>query len=130
MARVLSATKEFSFCAAHTLPGHDLCGRMHGHNYRVLVTFRCYMEPGVEKDMVVDFKKMKEKISPLVDSLDHSYLNDHIFFSSGMVMPTAENIARSLFIRIADIFAGEEGAFLSEVVVYETPTCYVRYAEE
>ena len=123
----LSVTKEFEFCAAHYLPGHELCGRMHGHNYRVLVTF----EGGAsqDQDMVVDFKQIKKVIQPIINHLDHTLLNElnaavlPNFDFALLAIPTAENIAKVIFHSIPELV----GVLLTEVIVYETPTCSARY---
>lgn len=119
---MLTATKEFSFCAAHYLPGHECCGVLHGHNYQVFVTFEACDD---EDDMVVDFGKMKQHIKPIIDELDHRYLNDVLSY------PSAENIARYLFDRIQEKVAYHTDflkAELVDVLIYESLTSYVRYS--
>jgi len=85
---MLTVTKEFNFCAAHYLEGHSLCGQMHGHNYRVLVT----LQGGDREDMVVDFGDVKTEVGPIVEQLDHTVLNNKIKPGN----PTAENIATNI----------------------------------
>lgn len=136
---MITATKEFNFCAAHYLPGHEKCGVHHGHNYRVLVTF----EGDEVNDMVVDFAKIKEVVQPIIDELDHQHLN--VFFPLSIEqdrqtpnirksafdrmrnMPTAENIAKYLWeaIKSASTFLTGE---LVEITIYETPTSYITYS--
>ena len=119
---MLTVTKEFWFCASHELPGHPTCGVNHGHNYKVEVTFQ-----GVDvgEDMVIDFKKIKEVVKPIIDQLDHSFLNKQI------IMPTAENTAKWLYYQIGhQAGSGEISEKLLEVAVWETPTSSARYRQD
>ncbi len=78
-------SKIFYFEAAHYLPGHDHCGRIHGHSYKLEVQCEGGVNP--QTGMVIDFgdisKVVKEKV---ISKIDHSFLNDII------EIPTAENI--------------------------------------
>ena len=60
------------------------CCNMHGHNW--IITVHCKSEELDENGMVVDFKKIKDRVHGL---LDHRCLNEIFEFN-----PTAENIAR------------------------------------
>lgn len=70
---MISVRREFEFCAAHRLEGHKKCGRLHGHNYKVVVTVSA---PDVDQDtgMVMDFKDLKRVVEPIIDELDHRYM--------------------------------------------------------
>lgn len=110
-------TKEFTFDAAHYLPGyHGECEKMHGHTYKMHVTIR-----GEVKDdgMVCDFvglkKLVKEKI---ISKLDHALLNDII------KNPSAENIAVWIWEQLEKEI---KGADLYEIKVWETATSFVTY---
>lgn len=89
-----SIFKEFSFEAAHKLPhvakGHK-CGRLHGHSYRFIVELEGLVDEYT--GFIVDFADIKELIKPIVDRLDHFYLND----IEGLENPTCENLAKWLF---------------------------------
>ena len=82
--------KEFSFEAAHRLPnvpeGHK-CARLHGHSFLV----RLYIEgtPGEDSGWVMDFSDIKVAFKPILERLDHYYLND----IPGLENPTSEQIA-------------------------------------
>jgi 6-pyruvoyltetrahydropterin/6-carboxytetrahydropterin synthase len=69
------------------LPYHSKCGKIHGHNWKIVIYARS--ETLTEWGMVVDFSDIKK----VVMKLDHSYLNE-IF--EGKKNPTAENIAEFL----------------------------------
>jgi len=78
--------KKYTFDAAHKLTkvkvGHP-CSFLHGHTYNVII----YVEGGIdERGFVLDFHEMDDIIKPMIEKLDHSYLND--FFDN----PTSENI--------------------------------------
>ena len=106
--------KEFGFEAAHRLPmvppGHK-CARLHGHSFRVAV----HIEAGVdaERGWVRDFGEVAAIAAPVIDALDHRYLND----IDGLANPTSELVARWIWDRLAPALPG-----LSAVVVRETCT--------
>ena len=83
--------KEFRFEAAHLLPnlpeGHK-CRRLHGHSYRV----RIYVEGELDENLgwIIDFADIKAAFKPILDQLDHHYLNE----IEGLENSTAEVIAR------------------------------------
>ena len=79
--------KDFTFEAAHRLPnapeGHK-CARLHGHSYQVTVRVDGPVDP--ERGWVVDFARLSEAMAPLLDQLDHRYLNE----VEGLANPTSE----------------------------------------
>lgn len=74
---------EVAGCHQLSLPYASKCSRMHGHNWNITV-FMASREVNAE-GMVIDFKRVKEKVH---DYLDHGNFNDLLPFN-----PTAENIA-------------------------------------
>src|SRR4051812_26893989 len=106
--------KEFTFEAAHLLPyvpeGHK-CGRLHGHSYRVEVHLSGEVDPLL--GWIVDFADVKDVVKPIIDRLDHYYLND----IEGLENPTSENLARWIWQQlVADLPA------LARILVRETCT--------
>ena len=83
--------KEFTFEAAHLLPnvpaGHK-CGRLHGHSFRVTIYVKAPVDPHF--GWVVDFADIKAAFQPILDRLDHNYLNE----IEGLQNPTSENLAQ------------------------------------
>ncbi len=83
--------KDLNFEAAHRLPnlpeGHK-CKRLHGHSFRVRVWVSGPVD--AETGWVMDFSDIKAACKPVVDRLDHYYLNE----IEGLENPTSENIAR------------------------------------
>ena len=89
--------KEFHFEAAHLLPnvpaGHK-CARLHGHSFQVRLSVS---GPATEPSgWVMDFADLKAAFKPLLEQLDHYFLND----IEGLENPTSENIARWIWDRL------------------------------
>lgn len=114
--------KKFTFEAAHRLPnvpdGHK-CGRLHGHSFKAEIFVEGPV--GEETGWVVDFAEIKKAVQPLIEKLDHSYLNE----IEGLENPTSENVARWIWDRLRPNLSG-----LSQVVVHETCTSGAVYRGE
>jgi 6-pyruvoyltetrahydropterin/6-carboxytetrahydropterin synthase len=110
--------REFTFEAAHRLPrvpeGHK-CGRLHGHSYRIEVHVRGEIDGA--SGWVMDFADLKAAVQPVIDELDHSYLNE----VPGLENPTSENLARWTWERLTATLP------LAAVVVRETCTSGCAY---
>lgn len=82
--------KEFTFEAAHRLPnvpeGHK-CARLHGHSFLLRIVVGG--EPDSHTGWIMDFGDIKAAVKPIIDQLDHYYLND----IPGLENPTSENLA-------------------------------------
>ncbi len=108
--------KDFNFEAAHQLTkvpvGHQ-CGRIHGHSYKVRIHCKGTLDP--ERDWVVDYAEIAKATRPIIDSLDHTFLNDHLDFET-----TAENISwwitQKVKVGLPSLYAVE---------LFETPTTSV-----
>lgn len=109
---MLEIYKRFTIEAAHRLPnvpeGHK-CGRLHGHSFQIEV--RVAGEPGERTGWVVDFAEIKSACAPVIELLDHRYLNE----VDGLENPTSENLARWIWERLEGRLPG-----LSAVCVKET----------
>jgi 6-pyruvoyltetrahydropterin/6-carboxytetrahydropterin synthase len=64
-----SAGLKFSAC--HLIPGHDRCGRLHGHTYAVHVRLQGEKN---KSGYIADFHEVKDLIKELVKPLDHRVL--------------------------------------------------------
>lgn len=111
--------KDFTFEAAHKLPNvpsDHKCGRLHGHSYKV----RIHMEGEVDETSgwFIDFGDIKRIFNPIYIQLDHHYLND----ISGLENPTAENIAKWIWVQLKPLLP-----VLSGIELMETCTCGVIY---
>ena len=59
------------FSASHFIPGHDKCGRLHGHSY--IMHLVLHGEKGND-GMIMDFVDLKKALRAIVDELDHRVL--------------------------------------------------------
>jgi len=111
--------KVFHIEAAHRLPnvpeGHK-CARLHGHSFRVEIHLRG--EPDPHLGWVMDFADLKTVFAPVMDALDHRYLNE----VPGLENPTSERLAQWIWQRLRPALP-----LLQEVHVQETCTAGARY---
>lgn len=110
--------KDFTFEAAHKLPnvpdGHK-CGRLHGHSYKVRVSISG--EVDTYTGWIIDFDEIKKAWKPLLNLLDHNYLND----IEGLENPTCEVLAKWIFNFM------NNSLNVRQVEVMETCTCGAIY---
>lgn len=113
-------SKEFHCSCSHQLhglkEGHP-CGRLHGHNYVIIVELKSGTLD--ENGFIMDYGELKPIKDYIDDKLDHQNLN-HIIPNN----PTAENIAWFLFWEFKPKFPK-----LSAITVKETPKTEARYYE-
>jgi 6-pyruvoyltetrahydropterin/6-carboxytetrahydropterin synthase len=111
--------KTFWFEAAHLLPnvpeGHK-CRRLHGHSFRIDVAVSGEVDARV--GWFLDYADIKEAFAPLMELLDHRYLND----VEGLSNPTSELLAVWIWERLSPSLAG-----LTSVTVHETCEARCRY---
>ncbi len=104
---------EFRFEAAHSLPnvpeGHP-CGRLHGHSYTVTLYLRGSLDP--ELQWVCDYADLQKAMDPLLEQLDHHFLNE----VPGLENSTAEVIAGWFAEKLRPALPG-----LHRLTVQETP---------
>ncbi len=111
--------RSFSFDAAHRLPkvpeGHK-CSNLHGHTFKI----ELYLSGEVsdERGWIVDFSEIKKIFKPLLEQLDHHYLND----IEGLENPTSENIAVWIWEKVKPKIP-----LLCKIIVMETPQCGAVY---
>ncbi|CUX96071.1 6-carboxy-5,6,7,8-tetrahydropterin synthase [Candidatus Gullanella endobia] len=83
--------KDFTFESAHCLPyvpiGHK-CGRLHGHSF--LVRLEVTGEVQSHTGWIIDLAELKIAFQPILDRLDHYYLNE----IPGLKNPTSEVLAK------------------------------------
>ena len=107
-------TKEFRFEAAHTLPSlpeDHKCRQMHGHSFKIDISVAGEVDE--EIGWVYDHKRISDAMNPLLELLDHGYLND----IPGLESPTIERMAGLFWKKLEPDLPG-----LCEIVIYETPT--------
>ncbi|HEY8900435.1 MAG TPA: 6-carboxytetrahydropterin synthase QueD [Chthoniobacterales bacterium] len=115
-------TKDFRFESAQTLPklppGHK-CARMHGHSFLVEISVEGEVNP--ETGWIYDHSQISRAMDPLVEQLDHAYLNE----IPGLENPTIELMAGWFWKILAPQLPG-----LAEIVIHETPRARCSYRGE
>jgi 6-pyruvoyltetrahydropterin/6-carboxytetrahydropterin synthase len=115
-------TVKSHFDAAHALRGYlGECRKLHGHTWDVEVTVSG--ETLDEVGIVYDFKSLKDDLNAVLADYDHAYLNDVAPFDE--LTPTAENLARVIYERLADTV--DPRVSVSEVAVWESPIAKLVY---
>lgn len=128
---MICITKEYHFSASHQLPFHDgKCADLHGHNYRMEVSVEsgnqfgyAVYHQGPQRGMLVDFGRVDDIVEPLVDSFDHTHLNDHPLLEP--YETTAETIAHRTcdFINLVSGWLEDDRIHSVTVRVWETDRC-------
>lgn len=114
--------KEFAFDAAHFLPHvppQHKCRAIHGHTYHLRVSIKG--APSENRGWIMDFKQLKDLVTPLIDQLDHKLINK----VKGLENPTAENITTWFWNHLKPVLPD-----LSRIELKETPTTGVIYSGE
>ena len=116
---MFTISKEFHFSASHVLNGLEAghpCGRLHGHNYVLIVYLRS------EKTNNVGFVQDYNDLKPIKDyidkELDHKHLND-VFPNMN---PSVENMTKEIFQKFKPFFP-----LLIAIEMKETPKTLCRY---
>ncbi len=115
----MKIAQAFHFEAAHALPHageNHRCRQLHGHSYRVELRLEGPVDP--RTGFVADFFAIEAAFRPLLERLDHRYLNE----IEGLENPTAENIAVWIWERMKKTMPE-----LASVIVYETGDCWAEY---
>ena len=109
------------FSAAHNLRNYEgKCEHLHGHNWAVEAVFR-YGKLD-DNGLAVDFKIAKAALKDVIETLDHSYLNENAPF--GKTNPTSENIAKFIYTSIKKKIGG-----IHSVAVWENERSCAVYSE-
>ena len=112
---------ETHFCAAHALRHYrGKTEPTHGHNFRVIVKVSAR---GVDRaGMAIDFLDLKPLIDAEMKRLNYGNLNEDVpEFKAGKLSPSAENIARVIYLRLAKRLS--RGVRMESVEVFESPGC-------
>ncbi|MEN8904747.1 MAG: 6-carboxytetrahydropterin synthase QueD [Clostridiales bacterium] len=118
-----SITKIFTFDSAHRLIDYDgACKNVHGHTYKLEVTFKGELD---SSGMIVDFHDIDKIIKrDILRRIDHLYLNEIFDFN-----PTCENIAIWIFENIEKIMNSDE-LKLKKIILWETPTSFITIEDD
>ncbi len=82
---------EYIDCA-HYLPGHEKCGILHGHTYRIEVIIEGENKSG----MIMDFGELKKSLKETLNIYDHRSLNDFLEY------PSVENICELIKLKLGE----------------------------
>jgi 6-pyruvoyltetrahydropterin/6-carboxytetrahydropterin synthase len=114
--------KKFRFEAAHRLPkmpeGHK-CRRLHGHSFSVEIAVEGECDPDL--DILIDYADISLAFKPILEILDHNYLNE----IEGLENPTSENIAAWIWQKLKPVLP-----HLKEIIIEETCTSRCVYRGE
>jgi 6-pyruvoyltetrahydropterin/6-carboxytetrahydropterin synthase len=115
----ITLTKDFFFEAAQALtsfPEGHKCRSLHGHSFSVSISVTGEVDPAT--GILYDHARISEAMEPIIEALDHKYLND----IEGLANPTIELMARWIWDRLAPQLPE-----LSEIVLHETPRARCTY---
>jgi 6-pyruvoyltetrahydropterin/6-carboxytetrahydropterin synthase len=94
------------------------CNNPHGHGHNYVIEAAVTGEVDPETGYLIDMKDLKAVLNRLVVSeVDHRHLNIEVDWLSDII-PTAENLAREFFERVAPELP--EGVELASITVHET----------
>jgi len=116
---------ETHFSSAHRLRHYNgECERLHGHNWKVQISVAS--EVLNDLGMVMDFKDLKSNVKPLIEKLDHQYINDIYPFNE--INPTTENISKYLFDEFSKLI-NTDLIKVTKVEIWESPTSSASYTQ-
>lgn len=114
------------FSGAHALKGYKgKCEKLHGHNWKVEVTF--YGEQLNNLGLLYDFRKAKELLWNVISKLDHTNLNENTYFKKSN--PSSEEIARFIFLVLKKKLV-DKSVKIKLVKVWENEANSASYYEE
>ena len=118
---------EKSFSAAHHLLNYDgVCENQHGHNWKVEVYVKG--ETLDKSNILVDFKVLKKELDEVLNYLDHKDINTLPEFENQS--PSSEFMAKFIYKKMCEKLNLLNGAKVSKVAVWETPTSRAIYYED
>lgn len=118
----ITLVKKFDFEAAQSLPnfpGDHKCQKLHGHSFIVEISVTGEVDP--KTHLLYDHAKISQAMQPLLERLDHAYLND----IPGLENPTLEIIVKWFWDKLQPQLPG-----LSEIKLQETPRAWCIYRGE
>ena len=111
--------KTMTFESAHRLPHlppDHKCSRLHGHSFSMTLVVRGPLDPSA--GWVMDYSDLKKSAQPIIDQLDHHYLNE----IEGLENPTSEILAKWVYDRLRSRLSA-----LHQVIIAETCTTECTY---
>lgn len=115
------------FAAAHRLTMvAQQCENLHGHNWKVEV---CVAGKSLDQGgVLMDFGIIKKHVRSVVDSLDHTYLNEHESLVG--IPPSSENIAVFIAEEVQKKLNDYPNVRVSKVHVWESDDACATYIVE
>jgi len=126
MTGTFTLSVQCRLASSHVLEGCPPCDRMHGHTW----TVHAFWEfAGLDQHgMGANFRDLKAVLRREVhDRFDHRHLNDIAPFDR--VPPTAENLAREVFVLLREKYQPGPRGKLARVEVWEGPEACAAYEE-
>ena len=117
---------EDSFAAAHNLRGYKgQCEELHGHNWKIEVVVRAERLDSI--GLAIDFHDLKDAARQVLQTLDHTYLNDLPAFRDHN--PSSEVISRYIFEEMARRVE-REGLWVERVTAWESEKACASYVRD
>ena len=117
---------ETAFAAAHNLLNYcGQCENLHGHNWKIEIYIK-----GSDLDksgMLIDFKILKDHTNTILDTMDHTYLNELPIFAGQS--PSSEIIAKYIFSELENKLE-ELPVKVHKVVAWESEKAAAAYYRE
>ena len=132
--------KEYHWEGAHRLYKYKgACAQIHGHSYRMQVTFIAYTLDN--QGFVADFNDIDGIVKPIVDTLDHKIVLDKRDSGKGINKkeivrlpnggnPTVETMCHDIYHTIEEMLVNttmDNVVILKKVRIWETAKCYAEY---
>ena len=112
------------FSASHLVEGYEGdCKKLHGHNWKIQVRVKTDIQN--EIGISFDFKTLKGIVEPLIQKLDHEFLNDLDLLEGKN--PTAENLSEFIYYKVKEQLPEE--AEMDKITVWETDKYSITYEE-
>ena len=107
---------------------YDKCNNPHGHGHNYVIEAAVRGEPDPASGYLIDMKDLKSILNTcVVDDVDHRHLNIEVPWLADII-PTAENLARVFFERVAPELP--DGVELVAITVHETERNSATYTSE
>ena len=121
---MFKVAKEIMISATHRVREHQGgCERIHGHNWKIIVTVGSEMLN--EMGMVIDFKDLKMAMHKVIMPMDHNDINTYSPFD--VINPTSENLCKYIFDEMSKEL-NDNRKQVVKVKVFETDTSYATYS--
>ncbi len=116
-------TQGLKWSAAHVIPNHPKCGRLHGHDYtldiKILMPVSVQnMKTVKEKGYLLDYGDVKKAVKEIIEPLDHKF---HFTHCSIVIRLTSNFVLFSLLIN-SQASASSENTFTGMISVPTSST--------